>query len=273
MQNMRRFTSAFSLALFSLLLVIGSLSLSFAEAYSPAPLEATSTHLTTPAPLTSTFTAPIPVNSSTATSTSTPTNTPQPAPSCPQPPMGWISAPVQAGDTLNTVATRYNTTSEQLRAVNCLLTDSLVQGSSLYVPPPLPSSVIENNTPVRCSPPSGWVKTYVVHYGETLFGISQSYGISLSSLKSANCKDDRNFIHTGELLWVPNIPTRTPTNTMTFSTSDFSTRYPTEPLTETALPYTQTNFPFTATSAPATITPNPTFISEPIFTASPSAGP
>jgi LysM repeat protein len=249
MQNMRQFASAFLLALFSILLVFGSLSLSLAEVYSPAPLEATATFPATPVPLTATSTAPVPVDSPTATNTSTPTNTPQPAPSCPQPPMGWISASVQAGDTLSIVAGRYNTTPEQLRAANCLLTDSLVQGSSLFVPAPLPTSAIATSTPIRCGPPSGWVKAYVVHTGETLFGISQNYGISLSSLKLANCKDDRNLIFNGETLWVPNAPTRTPTSTATIM-PDVVTVYPTEPLTETALPYTLTPFPFTETVVP-----------------------
>jgi LysM repeat protein len=256
MQSMRQFASSFLLALFSVLFVFGSLSLSLAEVYHLAPSEGTATMRATHAPLTVTSTLPIPLDSPTATSTSIPTDTPQPAPSCPQPPKGWISAPIQAGDTLNTVATRYNTTPEQLRAVNCLLADSLVQGSSLFVPPPLPVSVAVTSTPIHCGPPSGWVKAHVVHAGETLFGISQNYGISLFSLKLANCKDDRNIIFNGETLWVPNVPTRTPTSTMTF-TPDLSTPYPTEPLTETALPFTQTILPFTATIVP-TNTPVPT---------------
>lgn len=268
MQNMRQFASAFSLAFFSALLVLGSLSLSFAEVYSPAPPEATATFLATPVPLTATSTAPIPVNSPTTTSTSTPTDTPQPAPSCPQPPQGWISVSVQAGDTLTIVAARYNATPEQLRAVNCLLTDSLVGGSSLFVPAPLPTSAAVTSTPIRCGPPSGWVKAYVVHSGETLFSISQNYGITLSLLKSANCKDDRNLIFNGETLWVPNVPTRTPTKTATVM-PDVVTVYPTEPLTETALPFTQTVFPFTATSVPYTTTPVPTNTLVPTLTPTP----
>jgi LysM repeat protein len=244
MQHMRQFASAFSLAVFSVLLVIGSLSLSLAEAYIPVSPEATATVPTTPVPITATFTAPIPVDSPTATSTSTPT------------------------DTLNIVAARYNATTEQLRAVNCLLTDSLVQGSSLFVPPPLPTSVIATGTLVRCGPPPGWVKAYVVHAGETLFGISQNYGISLASLKVANCKDDRNLIFNGETLWVPNAPTRTPTSAATF-TPNFSTPYP----TETAMPFTQTILPFTATSVPSTNTPVPTNTLAPTLTASPTAFP
>jgi LysM repeat protein len=262
MQNMRQFASAFSLALFSVLLVLGSLSLSLVEVYSPAPPETTASFPATPIPLTATFTAPIPVNSPTATGTSTPTNTPQPAPSCPQPPASWISASVQAGDTLNIVAARYNTTPEQLRTVNCLLTDSLVQGRSLFVPAPLPTSAAATSASIRCGPPSGWIKAYVVHSGETLFSISQSYGISLSSLKSANCKDDRNLIFNGESLWVPNIPTRTPTRTAAVS-PDIVTMYLTEPLTETALPFTATSVPFTNTPVP-TITPAPTLTAGPI---------
>jgi len=261
MQNMRQFASAFLLAFFSALLIVGSLSLSFAEVYSPSLPEATATFPETRAPITATFTAPIPVNSPTETSTSTPTDTPQPAPSCPQPPQGWISVSVQAGDTLSIVAARYNMTPEQLRAANCLLTDSLVDGSSLFVPAPLPTSAIIVNTPIRCGPPYNWVKAYVVRAGETLFSISQNYGISLSSLKSANCKDDRYIIFVGEVLWVPSFPTRTPTSAATIM-PNIITVYPTEPLTETPLPFTQTIFP-SDTSVPSTNTPVPTTMPAP----------
>jgi LysM repeat protein len=144
------------------------------------------------------------------------------------------------------IAQRHNTTPEQLRVANCLLTNALIPGSRLFVPP-APVS-----TPVRCGPPPGWIKGFTVHRGDTLFSISQSYGISLASLKLANCKDDRNLIFDGEVLWVPNITTRTPTMTSS-SVPDYVTVYPTDPLTETSLPFTATIIP-SNTPVPATNT-------------------
>jgi LysM repeat protein len=265
MQGFRQFASAFLLAFFSVLIVLGGLSLSLAEINNPASsIQQTNTPFATPQPITATATLPPSADTATATDTPLPTSTPQPAPSCPPPPTNWISVAVLPGDTLDTIAARHNTSPEQLRAVNCLLTDSVVQGSSLFVPP------APTNTPIRCGPPFGWVKAYTVRPGETLFGISQSYGISLSSLKLANCKDDRNLIYPGETLWVPNLPTRTPTLTAT-SAPDYVTMNPTEPLTATYLPFTATFIP-TDTQAPPT--PTLPFTSTPPLptpTASPTA--
>lgn len=256
MHGLRQFAGAFLLAFLSVLLVFGSLSLSLSEIYNLAPSESSTVFPATPVPLTATSTLPIPINSPTVTNTPFPSSTPLPAPSCPQPPSGWVSVRVQPGDNVYTVAARYNTTAIQLRAANCLVTDSLVQGSSIFVPP-APTS-----TSVHCGPFPGWVKTYIVRHGDTLFSIAQSYGISLASLKLANCKDDRNLIFTGEMLWVPNIPTRTPTITVT-SMPDYFTAFPTDPLTETSLPYTATTMPTNTPSPSSTPTPLPTLTSSP----------
>ena len=266
MQGLRQFASAFLLAFFSIIFVLGSLSLSLAEVYNLTLPEATATFpAATPMPLTATSTLPIPVNSPTATSTFIPTNTPQLAPSCQQPPAGWISAPVLPNDTLNSIAARYNTTPVLLRMVNCMFTDSLVSGSNIYVPP------FPTQTPVRCGPYLGWVKTHVVRPGEYPFIIARSYGVTTLQILQANCLSESQYIYAGQVLWVPNVPTRTPTSTATL-TLDISTPYPTLPLTATALPFTETVLPYTATILP-TNTAVPTNTLVPILTASPTAFP
>ena len=264
MRGFRQFASAFLLAFFSALIVLGGLSLSLAEINNPIVLiQPTNTSFSTPRPLTATSTLSFFADTFTPTNTSLPTDTPQPAPSCPQPPVYWIAVAVFPNDTLNLLAARYNTTPELLRSVNCLLTDSLVPGSSLFVPP------VPTKTPVRCGPPAGWVKGYTVRPGDTLFSIAQSYGIPLPTLKTANCKDDRNLIFSGEVLWVPNIPTRTPTASPTII-PDYVTMNPTEPLTPTYLPFTGTPAP-THTSPPPTNTLPFTLTPPPTLTASPTA--
>ncbi len=250
MQGLRQFASAFLLAFFSIVFVLGTLSLSLAEVHNQVVPQATATFPATPVPLTATSTLPIPVNSPTATSTFIPTNTPQPAPSCQQPPAGWISAPVLPNDTLNTIAVRYKTSPELLRTANCLFTDSLVSGSNIYVPP------FPTQTPVRCGPYPAWVKTHVVRAGEYPFIIARSYGVTTQQILLANCLSDNQYIYPGQVLWVPNVPTRTPTSTVIF-TPVLSTAYPTDPLTGTSLPFTETALPLTATSLPTTNTPVP----------------
>jgi len=58
------------------------------------------------------------------------------------------------------------------------------------------------NTP--CIYPSNWY-LYTVQSGDTLFGISQWYGVSWQELAKANCKTSNN-IFVGETLYVPSRP-------------------------------------------------------------------
>jgi LysM repeat protein len=53
-----------------------------------------------------------------------------------------------------------------------------------------------------CGAPYGWVKTYVVQAGDTLFRIATRYGISVDELRRANCRSG-TVIFVGERLWVP----------------------------------------------------------------------
>jgi hypothetical protein len=98
------------------------------------------------------------------------------------------------------------------------------------------------NTPITCGPPYGWVKTYVVQPGDSLFRIAQNYYTAAAELQRANCKGNSTTINVGQLLWVPNVAPRTPAVTVV---PDFptSTYVPTEPLTQTALPFTSSPEP------------------------------
>ncbi|HVN15262.1 MAG TPA: LysM peptidoglycan-binding domain-containing protein, partial [Anaerolineales bacterium] len=178
MQLVRQFGTAIILSVVSLGLVIGGLSLSIAESYSPPPLTPTQSQPTAPIFLTVTATAEVQI---------TPSDTPQPAitntaelPSSCTPPSGWIGVVVQPNDTLASVALRYQTTADQVAAANCLLTQSLIPGTILYVPP------VPTNTLIPCGPPFGWIR-YIVQPGDTLFHIAFNYGVSTYELQRANC--------------------------------------------------------------------------------------
>lgn len=266
MRGLREFANALVVAILSVGLMLGALSISLVEFVpqatpaetlpafpSPAPVTATSTDLPTftPAPGLDTPTA-------FATNTSTP-----PSSSCP-PPSNWTPIIIQPSDTLDGLASKYRVSKDALRSANCLLSDNLIAGTIFYVPP-APTS-----TPVACSPGAvGWVKNYTVKPGDTLYSIATNHYTNVNLLKSVNCRaSDR--IYSGEVLWVPNVATRTPIPTSLPGVT--ITPYPTDPLTETALPFTATVSP-TNTSVPATSTtaPSPTPVST--STASPTAFP
>lgn len=270
MQGMRGMTNALVVALISIGLIIGALSISLVEFAPQAAPTATNVLPPSPAPITATETA-IPtltptlgLESPTPSATPTSTNTAIPPASC-QPPFGWGPIMIQAGETLDSIAARYRTSKDELRRANCLLSDNLVAGAILYAPP-APTSTFA----VCSQGAAGWVHTYIVKAGETLFGIASNHSTTVGLLKSVNCLTS-DLIHAGEILWVPNVPTRTPTPTPI--PGNTVTPYPTEPLTETALPYTATDMPTNTPLPTNTPIPPPTATSAPTLTSSPTAFP
>jgi LCP family protein required for cell wall assembly len=66
--------------------------------------------------------------------------TPNPAPVTPPPcvpPSDWVVHNIQEGDTLYSLAERFETDVEKLKLVNCLASDIILIDQALYVPPPL----------------------------------------------------------------------------------------------------------------------------------------
>jgi LysM repeat protein len=278
MQSLRDLGSALVVALISIGLMVGALSISLVEFVPQVTPTAADNLILSPIPLTATPTLPptltptLGIESPTPSSTSTPTITSTPPASCP-PPSGWGQTSIQAGDTLDGIAARYRTSKEELRSANCLLIDSLVAGAVLYVPP------VATTTPAVCvQGKNGWTKSYTVKPGDTFFGIGFNYYTNANQLKTVNCRIS-DQIYAGEMLWVPNVATRTPAPYPTSLPVNTVTPYPTDPLTETALPFTATTLPFTTTvipsntSVPATATNISTATAMPTLTASPTAFP
>jgi LysM repeat protein len=236
MQSLRQLGGGVIIAIVSILLVIGGISLSLAETL---PAQATPTPIPPTISLdfpTATFTPSL-VFAETATASVTPpvistetafaTNTLFVQVSC-NPPSGWIRVTVTSSDTIYSLAQRYKTTPENLGTGNCLSSYDVPVGFVMYVPP-----VVATVTVVPCGPPAGYVKRYVVQRGDTLSSIARLYGVTYPTLQRANCMGSSTTIYAGQLLWVPNIvvyPTRPPIVTAT-DTSLPPTEPPTEPPT------------------------------------------
>jgi LysM repeat protein len=94
---------------------------------------------------------------------------------------------VQTGDTLTAIAARYNTTPEQLMALNGLSTDMIYIGQVLKV----------SGAPA----PSGSAGTHTVQVGETLFSIAVRYNTSVETIKAWN-RLASDIIYVGQVLKV-----------------------------------------------------------------------
>lgn len=221
MQTLRQLGGGVIVAIFSVILVIGGILLSLAETLPPPA---------TPTQIPPTFPQSFPTPTGTLeTMTALPTETQTPLPtltalalasptSC-TPPSGWILVTTGSGDTVYALAQRYKTTAESLNAANCLTAPELPAGMALYVPP------VPTVTVIPCGPPFGWVRNYIVQRGDTLFRIALSYNITYPQLQRANCMGSSTTIYTGQRLWVPNVPTRTPVPGVTIIPTE-PTAYP-----------------------------------------------
>ena len=257
MQNLRQLGGGVIIALISVILVIGGISLALAETL---PSQATPTPISPTVSLnfpTATFTAGTLVSetpSSTVTpiivsftDTLFPTNTAFVVVSC-APPNGWQRITTGSNDTIYSLAQRYRTTAESLSSANCLPSFDIPVGFALYVPP------IPTVTVIPCGRPGTYVLQHRVQAGDNLYRIALSYGITYTQLQRANCMGSSTTIYAGQLLWVPDVPTHTPIPAATL-TPDISTA------TNQPIP-TDTNLP----PPTATFTPPPT--AAPTFTAS-----
>ena len=199
-------------AVLSTAIILGSLSLALIESQAGLALKPSPTlpilivHIPSP---TATRIIPTPLPGQPAFTpepTFTPTLTstfPPPPTTCP-PPRGWSAYRVQPGDTLESVAEQFSTSTKQLAKTNCLLTRSLVAGTVLYVPGPPPTEA-----PTPCGPPATWV-VYLVQPGDTLYYLSQLFNVSVNQLQLANCLGNSTLLRVGQKLYVPNRPTSTP---------------------------------------------------------------
>ena len=255
MNTLRQLGGSLLLALFSAVLVIGGISLALAESYVPVVPTPTETQA-----LISFIASPtsVPPQTTPATETlpSPPTETIPPPTSCP-PPVGWVPISVGGGDDLVTLSFRYQSTPEELLLANCLFSTDLPAGSIIYVPS------IPTKTTVPCGPPAGWIR-YTVRAGNTMYSLSQAYGVTISQLQFANCMSGSQYnLSTGQSIWVPNVVTRTPRATATATLTPVSivfptiTRSSTPTQTATQIP-TSTTMPTGTATVTSTSTPSPT---------------
>lgn len=251
MDTLRQVGGSLLLALFSVALVVGGISLALAESY--VPVIPTPTETLALRPVVATFT---PTSLAAASFTATlpsPTQTiPPPPTSCP-PPAGWVAISVQPGENLAILATRYRSTPEQLLVANCLFSNDLPAGSIVYVPP------VPTQTNIPCGPPPGWIR-YTVRPGNTLTGLSLAFGVSVTQLQFANCMSVNQFsLSVGQTIWVPNVATRTPRATGTATLTPVSIVFPTLTWTASVTPLpTDTLVPTATQTASPTLEPTAT---------------
>ena len=100
---------------------------------------------------------------------------------------------VQSGDTLYSIALRYDTTPNAIINKNNLTSSVLTIGQQLVIPTDPESTGQEDITTSN---------TYVVQSGDTLYSISRMYGVSVDDIKNANNLNS-NILTIGQVLTMP----------------------------------------------------------------------
>lgn len=203
-------------SILSIVFFLGAASLSIVEGKMTeaqlSAFQATAPQVQTPV----TIPSPTPTRINQITPLPSPTFTSLPSPTpCPIP-EGWVSYIVQQGDTINTLAELHQVEWEIVFSGNCLLSQELIPGTLLYLPPApvVEETPIPTLTPVLCGPPTGWVP-YTIKANDTLYLLSVYFGVSIYELQLANCMGTSTLIRTGDILYVPRYPVFLPTETLT----------------------------------------------------------
>ncbi len=275
MSHLRQVFSGALVALISISIVLGGLSLALLE----GGIELAQRQPSAPPLLTNTpetvsaepgvMISPTPQSPGTVTATPTLVE----VDGCP-PPADWVTIRVKRGDTLQALASAYGIDHDTLKQNNCLEIDDLLPGSVLFVPrigvTPSPTPT-ESGLQAVCGPPAGWA-LYTVKPNDNLYRLGLEFGVSFEELQWANCLGNSRLIVTGSQIYVPPGPqtpvgeTQEPTRTRTPFASPSTS--PTTTATRLLATPTPTIQPSIQPSATLTHTPSrtPTAMASPTRT-------
>lgn len=154
----------------------------------------------TPAPATPTFVpgiptlTPTPVSPTPAWPTATPSQ-PIPSPTAtPVPEKGVTYYTVQPGDTLYSIALRFNSTIKAIAQANGLYDPSFIYvGQRLTIP----------GGEAQFTPEPGGERIHIVRPGENLFRIALRYNTTINAIARANGIVNPRYIYVGQRLIIP----------------------------------------------------------------------
>jgi murein DD-endopeptidase MepM/ murein hydrolase activator NlpD len=119
---------------------------------------------------------------------------------------GYTLYVVQTGDTLFSIAQKFETTVDALQQANNITDpNTLTPGQKIQVPvksAPTPTTV-STPTPITASAQSPNATSYTVKAGDTLASIAARYNVSVAALAQANGIQDVNVVSVGQVLVIP----------------------------------------------------------------------
>jgi LysM repeat protein len=122
----------------------------------------------------------------------------------PPPPSGGGTYTVAPGDTLNLIALRFGVSVSSLISANGIANPNLIfVGQVLTIPGGGPAPTPNPTDAAPPPPPPAGNTHYTVQPGDTLWAISQRFGVTVDGIKAANGLVS-NIIFVGQVLLIPN---------------------------------------------------------------------
>ena len=106
--------------------------------------------------------------------------------------MHTLTYVVRSGDTLSSIARRFNTTVNELVELNSISNSNLIY----------PGQVLKIETSASSSEDNNFTGSYVVESGDTLSSISRRFNTTVEELIRLNSISNPNLIYVGEILRV-----------------------------------------------------------------------
>lgn len=141
---------------------------------------------------------------------------------------------VQSGETLYSIATKYQVSVDELKKANAGLTSSLKVGQEITIPGKGTSTTSSTTTPTTttAATTSAKIVEHTVQSGQTLYSIARQYNVSVDDIKKVNTGMSSD-LKVGQIVKVPVISESTTTVKPTTTTT-------TTPTTTTVTPTTTT---------------------------------
>jgi LysM repeat protein len=118
---------------------------------------------------------------------------------------GPVKHTVEKGETLYGLSQKYGVSIEVLKEQNPLLKHGLQTGQTLTI------NATTNTATIATAVTAQSYTSHTVQSGETLFGLSKKYGVSVGQITDANKKTLKNGLQTGQTLKIPAATQDSPT--------------------------------------------------------------